>query len=52
MRTFKKGVGTCGLILFIMCLAALNEKFGSTAWLLGLGCGAGAVISTISNLLD
>lgn len=49
MGTYKKGLGVCGLILFITCLVALNEKFGSTAWLLGLGCGAGAALS---NLLD
>lgn len=52
MKTFRKGLGTCGLILFITCLAALNGKFGSTAWLLGVGCGAGAALSSLSNLLD
>lgn len=49
MRTFKKGLGACGLILLITCLVVLNEKFGSTAWLLGLGCGAG---TALSSLLD
>lgn len=49
MRTFKKGLGACGLIILITCLVVLNEKFGSTAWLLGLGCGAG---TALSGLLD
>lgn len=49
MRTFEKGLGACGLILLITCLVVLNEKFGSTAWLLGIGCGAG---TALSGLLD
>ena len=49
MKKSAKIIGILGLITWVACLVMLKQEFGTTAWIMGLGCGIGM---GLARLLD